>query len=70
VTCAGGYAWATRPATYHDAILEVLDQQHIAYTGLDVREICLPDPHCIIGDGTRTFSTVVIGRVTVHGTES
>ncbi|HEU5098470.1 MAG TPA: hypothetical protein VFU22_05595 [Roseiflexaceae bacterium] len=49
---------------------EALDRHHIAYSGLDVREICLPDPHCIIGDGTRTFSTVVIGRVTVHGAET
>lgn len=56
----GVYAWAKRPNTYRDAVGEVLDQHHIAYTGLEVREICLPDPGCIIGDGTRTFAAVVI----------
>jgi hypothetical protein len=57
---AGVYAWVVRPHTYHDAVSEVLDQRHVAYTGLEVRKICLPDPHCIIGDGTRTFAAVVV----------
>jgi hypothetical protein len=57
----GVYAWALRPDTYHNAVREALDQRHIAYTGLEVREICLPDPQCIInGDGTRTFAAVVV----------
>ena len=50
-----------RPDTYRDAVREALDQRHIAYTGLEVREICLPDPHCIIiGDGTHTYAAVVV----------
>ena len=57
---AGVYAWAVCPATYHDAVREALDQRHIAYTALEVREICLPDPQCIIGDGTHTFAAVVV----------
>jgi hypothetical protein len=60
VALAGVYARAVRPNTYHDAVSEALDQRHVAYTGLEVREICLPDPHCIIGDGTRTFAAVVV----------
>ena len=57
---AGGYAWAVRPDTYHAAVREALEQRHVAYIGLEVREICLPDPDCIISDGTRTFATVVV----------
>jgi hypothetical protein len=60
VVLTGGYAWALRPDTYHDAVRVALDQRQIAYTGLEVREICLPDPGCIIGDGTRTFVAVVL----------
>jgi hypothetical protein len=57
----GVYAWAERPYTYRDAVSEVFDQRHIAYSGLEVREICLPDPHCIInGDGMHTFAAVVV----------
>ncbi|HJZ45762.1 MAG TPA: hypothetical protein VKE41_01310 [Roseiflexaceae bacterium] len=62
VALAGGYEWATRPATYHEAVLEALDGRHVAYTGVDVREVCLPDPSCTISDGTRTFATVVVHR--------
>ena len=57
---AGGYAWAARPETYHDAVSEALDQRRVAHTGLEVREICLPDPQCIVGDGTRTYAAVVV----------
>ena len=61
VAFAGGYAWMVRPESYRDAVREVLDQHQIAYTGLEVREICLPDPHCIInGDGMHTFAAVVV----------
>ena len=57
----GAYAWELRPDTYQDAVREVLDQQHIAYTELEVREICVPDPSCLINsDGTRTFAAVVV----------
>ena len=56
----GAYAWQGRPASYRDAVREALDQRHIGYTELDVREICLPDPHCFIGDGTRTYAAVVV----------
>jgi hypothetical protein len=59
----GVYVWTVRPGTYHDAVREALDRRHVAYTGLEVRVICLPDPDCIISDGTRTFAAVV-----VHGT--
>ena len=66
---AGGYAWAVRPDTYHDAVREVLEQRQVAYIGLEVREICLPDPTCVInGDGTRTFAAVVVrGNVASSG---
>lgn len=66
VALTGVYAWAERPDTYHDAVREALDQRHVAYTGLEVREICLPDPTCVIsGDGIRTYAAVV-----VHGSTS
>jgi hypothetical protein len=66
VALAGMYAWAVRPERYGDAVSEALAQRHIAYTGLEVREICLPDPHCIInGDGTRTYAAVVVRGNTV-----
>jgi hypothetical protein len=60
IALAGVYAWDARPESYHDAVREALDQRRVAYTGLEVREICLPDPQCIIGDGTRTFAAVMI----------
>jgi hypothetical protein len=56
----GVYARGVRPYTYDDAVREALDRRHIAYTALDIRAICLPDPDCIIGDGTRTFVAVVV----------
>src|SRR4051812_16609622 len=63
-----GVQWAERPESYHDAVKEALDQRHFAYTGLEVREICLPDPQCFIGDGTRTFAAVVVhGGATNNG---
>ena len=65
IALIGVYAWAVRPGTYHDAVREALDQRHIAYTGLEAREICLPDPTCIIGDGTRTFEAVLVHGNTV-----
>lgn len=60
VALIGVYAWAVRPDSYHNAVTEALDQRHVAYTRLDVREVCLPNPHCIIGDGTHTFAAVVL----------
>jgi hypothetical protein len=60
LTLGIGVQWAARPESYHDAVREALDQRHIAYTGLEVREICLPDPSCVIRDGTRTFAAVMI----------
>jgi hypothetical protein len=66
---AGVYAWAARPETYADAVREALGQRQITHTGLELREICLPDPHCIIaGDGTRTYAAAVIrGSTTSSG---
>ena len=58
LTLAGGYAWAARPETYRDAVVEALDQRGVAYSGLEVREVCRPDPNCIID--LRTFATVVV----------
>ena len=73
VTLAVGYEFATRSATYGEAVTEVLAERQIAYTDLDVREICLPDPSCIIRDGTRTYHAVMVyhdtvsyGRVTCY----
>jgi hypothetical protein len=51
---------AERPRSYRDAVSEALDQRQIAYTGLEVREICLPDPGCIIGDGTRAVPPALV----------
>jgi hypothetical protein len=62
---AGVFAWASRPDTYRDAVGEALVQHQIAYTDLDVREICQPDPSCIVGDGTRTYQTVMVYRDTI-----
>jgi hypothetical protein len=56
----GVYAWAERPDSYRDAVREALDRRNIAYTALEMRTICLPDPACIIGDGTRTFVAVMV----------
>jgi hypothetical protein len=65
---AGGYAWAARPDTYRDAVVESLNQRHVVYAALEVREICLPDPQCIIGDGARTYAAVVVhGRGASYG---
>jgi hypothetical protein len=43
------------------------------YSGLEVREVCLPDPQCIVGDGARTYAAVVVhgdgtsrGLITCH----
>jgi hypothetical protein len=60
VALAGIYAWAVRPESYRDAVREALDRRQIAYTGLEIREICLPDPSCLIGDGTHTYAAVVV----------
>ena len=44
---------------------EVLAQRQVAYTGVEVREICLPDPSCFIHDSTRTYHAVMVYRDTV-----
>jgi len=59
---AGGLQWSERPATYRDAVVELLDQRRIAHAGVEVREVCRPDPRCIVGDSRRTFATVVVYR--------
>jgi len=46
-------------------VTEMLAQRQIAYTGLEIREICLPDPSCIVRDSTRTHLAVVVYRDTV-----
>jgi hypothetical protein len=56
---------AASPATYREAVREVLAQRQIAYTDLDVREICVPDPTCIFRDSTRTYYAVMVHRDTV-----
>ena len=73
VTLAAGYHVAASTATYREAVTEVLTQRQIAYTDLDIREICLPDPTCIIRDSTRTYHAVMVhhdsvsyGRVTCY----
>jgi len=58
----GGIQWIERPESYHDAVIEALEQRQIAYSALEVREICLPNPHCVIGTGMRSFSLVTIVR--------
>jgi hypothetical protein len=65
VALAGGYQWAASPTTYREAAQEVLAQRQIAYIDLDVREICVPDPSCIIRDSTRTYHAVMVYRDTV-----
>jgi hypothetical protein len=68
VTLAAGYQVAASPATYDQAVTEVLVQRQIAYIDLDVREICVPDPTCIIRDSTRTYHAVIVYHDTVsHG---
>ena len=57
---AGGYTWAARPETYHDGVIEALDQRRVTYSGLEVREVCLPDPRCLVSDGARTYAAVLV----------
>jgi hypothetical protein len=73
VTLAAGYQVAASPTTYDQAVTEVLVQRQIAYIDLDIRQICVPDPTCIIGDSTRTYHAVMVyhdtvsyGRVTCY----
>jgi hypothetical protein len=65
VTLAAGYQVAAYPATYREAVTEVLAQRQVAYSRLEVREICLPDPNCIIRDSTRTHQAVTVYRDTI-----
>jgi len=65
VTIAAGYQLATRPATYREAVAEGLAQHEIVYTRLEIYEICLPDPSCILGDSSRTYQAVTVYRDTV-----
>jgi hypothetical protein len=70
----GGYEWGARPATYREAVIEVLNQRQVAYNRLEIHERCLPDPNCIIvSDSSRTHLTVSVyhdsistGRVTCY----
>jgi hypothetical protein len=62
VVLVGGYEWMVRPATYRDAVTEALAQRGVAYSDVQVREICLPDPSCVITDPTRNFEAVVVRR--------
>jgi hypothetical protein len=73
LTLAAGYQVAASPTTYREAVSEVLIQRQVAYTNLDVHEICLPDPNWIIRDSTRTYHAVMVdhniasyGRVTCY----
>jgi hypothetical protein len=65
VTLAAGYQLVASPATYRQAVTEVLAQHQVAYTDLDIREICLPDPSCIIRDSTPTYQAVTVYRDSV-----
>ena len=65
VSLAAGYQWAASPATYRAAVSEVLAQRQVSYTDLDIHEICLPDPSCIVRDSTRTYQAVTVYRDTV-----
>jgi hypothetical protein len=62
VALAGAYQWTTRPATYREAVIEALEGRQVAYPDVEVHEVCLPDPTCVITDPTRTFATVVVRR--------
>jgi hypothetical protein len=66
VSVAAGYQVATCPATYREAVIEVLAQREVAYIDLEVRENCLPDPSCIIRDSTRTYDAVMVYRDTIN----
>jgi hypothetical protein len=68
VALASGYAWAARPTTYRDAVREALDQRRVAYSGVDVRETCRPDPTCVISDGMHSSAAVMVqGRTASSG---
>jgi hypothetical protein len=64
VTFVGGYQWKTCPATYREAVIEVLAHREITYTDLDIREQCVSHPHyrssCI-----RTYHAVRVYRDTL-----
>ena len=62
VALAGVYHWAMNPATYREAVIEALEGRQVAYPDVEVREVCLPDPNCVITDPTRTFGMVVVRR--------
>ena len=38
----------------------MLAQRQVAYTDLDVHEICLPDPSCVVRDSTQTYHAVMV----------
>ena len=62
VALAGAYHWTPGPATYREAVIEALEGRQVAYTDVEVHEVCLPDPNCVITDPMRTFGTVVVRR--------
>ena len=65
MTVAGGYWWVTIPTTYSEAVIEVLASRQVAFTDLEIRDICLPDPGCIVLDSTRTYHAVIVYHDTV-----
>jgi hypothetical protein len=64
VTFVGGYQRITRPATYREAVIEVLAQREITYTDLDIREHCLSHPH-YLSSCIRTYHAVIVYRDTL-----
>ena len=62
VALVGAYQWTTRPATYREAVIEALEGGQVAYPDVEVHEVCLPDPNCIITDPTHTFAMVLVRR--------
>jgi hypothetical protein len=65
VILASSYAWSDRPETYRDAVIQTLDGRGVAYTGLEIYEVCRPDPNCIAD--LRTFPTVVYRDTASYG---
>jgi hypothetical protein len=73
LTLLAGYQWARLPATYEQAVAEVLERRKLPFASLEVHTLCLPDPSCTIHNGAQISMVVLIyharvsyGRVTCY----
>src|SRR5262245_7702640 len=65
VTVAAGYQVAASPATYREAVAEVLAQRQVAYAQLEIHEISPPDSNWIMRGSSLTYHAVMVYRDSV-----